>query len=186
MIAKCIQVLFLLTLTSCAFFKSHLISGERKYLKEEDLASLNSSYEVVGFKGGISKRDIHETRENSAYRLGFSMDTMAFSLKGKRLDIKLLSVDTIQFTFADSKGVFARFVIPGKLKHGCYYLKNTILECHGLPYILGGCNNEKTRIGLTKNNDLFIQNAVDNTGAFLLIFASGYSYNYVSFYKRKQ
>jgi len=74
--------------------------------------------------------------------------------------------------------------LKGKYKKGMFYLDNKFLECHGVPYIFGGCNNNKRRIGLTKNGNLLVNEAIDNSGALLLIIGAGYSYNITYEYER--
>jgi hypothetical protein len=78
--------------------------------------------------------------------------------------------------------IITNYKYDGKLKNGFFYLNNKKVKFNGIPYLFGGSRSEKTRIGLSKNNDLIVQTAIDNTGAFLLIVGSGYSYNIATFF----
>ena len=77
----------------------------------------------------------------------------------------------------------ANYTFDGKLKNGYFYLNNKQVEFNGIPYLLGGSSSEKRRIGISKDNDLIVQTAIDHTGAFLLIIGTGYSYNVATFFK---
>ena len=82
--------------------------------------------------------------------------------------------------FYENKLLVKKIGIEAKLKrNGFIKLKNTKTNCQGIPYIFGGCDQKKMRIGFTKNEQMTVQEAVSNTGAFLFVFGTGYSYNAV-------
>ena len=119
--------------------------------------------------------------------LNRSNDKFADSIRCKSYNIKFANVKTILVQGIDTDdNTVSNYTFEGKLKNGFFYLNNKQVEFNGVPYLLGGSRSEKTRIGLSKDNDLIVQTAIDNTGAFLLIIGSGYSYNVATFFKERK
>jgi hypothetical protein len=103
----------------------------------------------------------------------------------KSYKIKFISADTLLVQGIDfNDSIVTNTKFDGKFEDGFFYLNNKMIEFNGIPYILGGSGSEMTRIGLSKNNDLIVQTAIDHTGAFLFVFGAGYSYNIATFFKQ--
>ncbi|MEO5788937.1 hypothetical protein [Gelidibacter sp.] len=66
-----------------------------------------------------------------------------------------------------------------------FYLNNNFISCNGIPFLFGGCVNDKRRIGLTKDDKLLINAGFSNKGAVLLVMGAGYNYNESFEYTRK-
>ncbi len=75
-------------------------------------------------------------------------------------------------------------VIGGKLKEGMFYLNNKDLTINGIPFLIGGYESDKRRIGITKDNNLIVNTAIGNEGGVLFIIGAGYQYNKTFEYQR--
>ena len=75
-------------------------------------------------------------------------------------------------------------VITGKLKKGMFYLNNKDLTINGIPFLIGGYESDKRRIGITKDNNLIVNTAIGNEGGVLFIIGAGYKYNTTFEYRR--
>lgn len=114
---------------------------------------------------------------NTKDSVGNENDKLSLNLKFK--NEYLLSIKV----YRDSQ-IVRDTILYGKYKKGMFYLDNKFLDCNGVPYLFGGCRNNKRRIGLTKKGNLLINEAVSNEGAILLIIGAGYSYNLTYEYQR--
>jgi hypothetical protein len=94
-----------------------------------------------------------------------------------QIKLEITALDKLRVSLY-RKGIIVRdTTFAGKMRNGMFIIKNKYLKCHGVPYIFGGCNNTKRRIGLLKTNNLIINEAIDNSGALLLIIGAGYKLN---------
>lgn len=172
-------------LVSCATFSKRLTNSNRLFI--EDYSDLNGSYLLIptqqydkrGKPTAISDGKQLYNFYNVIKKENIEIDSIEknwFEIKANKdsLNCFIYLKDTLSKSFS----------LKGKIKKGYLYLDNKTLDCHGVPYLFGGCNHQKQRIGKSLNNNLLLQTAVDNTGAFLFIIGSGYRYNSLYQYKR--
>jgi len=103
-----------------------------------------------------------------------------------RVGIKVISKDTIQANLILNDSIIETSILTGKLKrNGVFYPdgKNSF-ECHGIPYILGGCESQRYRIGIKEGGGLLIERAYELAGAFLFWIWSGYGFNTINYYEK--
>lgn len=182
-------LIIIISLSSCASFSGKIIKKDKVKLTETDLKKITGTYELLpdikyDAKGESEFID-KKASLNNIY--SFLSDTkIEFdSLKKYTVRLDLINKNKLKFMVSNEKIIVDSIVMTGKLKNnGLFHLDNKFLKCHGIPYLFGGCINHKTRIGITKDNGLVVNQAVDNSGAFLLFIWSGYSYNSAYHFKK--
>jgi len=177
-----IAIVIALSLGSCASYNGRMVKQAQGNLEKTSLNTLDGTYSLYSFKGykrnGDTYPDDHDSNVSSLYRYIGSDNFETDSLAHYTVTVKAENANTLKFEFKKDDLTVKSHTIEGKLKsNGLFYLGNQIKDCTGVPYILGGCYHSKTRIGRTKNGDLLVQNAVDSSGAILILFSGGYSYN---------
>ncbi|WP_236900635.1 hypothetical protein [Elizabethkingia ursingii] len=178
-----------LILGSCVSFSNRMIKDDLTVIKKNNVnliegkyysegyehinSSLNKSEKVEGFSKMLSQKSKVKSEEINEVEI--ILKPLAKN-KAYQLEFRLVKNDSVRYVFKHN----------AKLKNGLLLLENYTSECHGIPYLLGGCENFQSRIGLTKDNHLLIQDYYENSGAALFIMWAGYSINYAEKYKRIQ
>ncbi|MBN2779162.1 MAG: hypothetical protein JXR36_16130 [Bacteroidales bacterium] len=176
--------LTMLLTASCTTYNNGLVRKERVKLSIETMNSFNMTFSSKSYKYCV-KKGMFELKEiDLLSQLNISNYKLSNNTSYKSYKVKFISIDTLLVQGVDfNDSIVANYTFDGKLKNGYFYLNNKQVEFNGIPYLLGGSSSEKRRIGISKDNDLIVQTAVDHTGAFLLIFGAGYSYNVATFFK---
>lgn len=186
-----LSTLFLiLFLSSCASFSDKMIKENKAALSENDLSKLEGKYELFpdlkyDEKGNVQNIDSQDSK--TRYNLNYfvkSEDSKYDYDDFYVVEVKVLSENKIRFVTKKNDAVTDSVELTGKLKNGFFYPDNKYLKRNGIPYLAGGYNNHKTRIGLAKDNGLLVNYAYDNSGAILFLFWAGSSYNLGFHYKR--
>ncbi len=103
-----------------------------------------------------------------------------------RVGVNVISKDSIEINLIFNDSIIETSILTGKLKrNGLFYPdgKNSF-ECQGIPYILGGCEHLRYRIGIKKGGGLLVEKAYESAGAFLLWIWSGYGFNITYYYEK--
>lgn len=194
-----INTIFLVfAFSSCATFSEKGFRKEVEKLKIENISKLNGNYSFNPIKryyshGKPEPRDniADSLRSNNAYIFLLNQPSNKYikfdSISKIKNNFQLnLTVENniLKVKVLENLVVIKDTTLTGKYKNGMFYLDNKFLDCNGIPYLFGGCRNNKRRIGLTKNGNLIINEAVNNEGALLLIIGAGYSHNMTYEYKR--
>ena len=88
----------------------------------------------------------------------------------RSVKISVLNDKKIQFSFKTVNGTENNYQSNYKFsKNGLILLKNKNFRLTGLPYIFGGYQINKTELGLTKQNQLFLKGVKVDEGAILII-----------------
>jgi len=185
-----IYLFVILLMCSCASFSDKMIRENKTALSENDFSKLEGKYELFpdlkyDEKGNpeiIDSQD-YKTRNNLNYFVKSEKSTYDYD-NSYFVEIKLLSQNRIKFITQKNNIKIDSTELGVELKNGLFYLDNKYLKRNGIPYLAGGYNNHKTRIGLSKNNGLLVNYAYDNSGAILFLFWAGSSYNLGYHYKR--
>ncbi|MBZ4036030.1 hypothetical protein K6T82_14750 [Flavobacterium sp. 17A] len=182
--------LIILLFSSCASFSDKMIKENKSALSENDLSKLEGKYELFpdlkyDEKGNATTIDSQESRAryNLNYFIKSEKSKFDYS-QGYVVEVKLLDKNRFQFITQKDNQIIENIEVGGKLKNGLFYLDNKYLKRNGVPYLAGGYDNHKTRIGLSKDNGLLVNYAYDNSGAVLFMFWAGSSYNLGYHYKR--
>ncbi|WP_428228524.1 hypothetical protein [Flavobacterium sp.] len=190
----CVSVL----VSNCAFFSKKDFKNDYTTINESNILSFNGKYTFFPVKKFDSKNknadfDLSGNYINSYNNI--TNESLKFEdrdsiLKGTTIyHIELNLVDNTALNIELFKNNYSikKQQIKGILKKdGMFYLDNKFLKCTGIPYLFGGCNNNKRRIAISKNNNLIVNEAVDNTGALLFLLWGGLSYNSAYEFKRLQ
>lgn len=192
-----ILILVSSTILNCASFSKKNIREDLDHLKDTNLTKLNGTYAFHPIKKyhNHSKKQIIQTpallRTNNAYDFIINQDLnkklVLDSLieNDYQISLHLENKNEIRIKLLENSKVIRDTLFSGKHKNGMFYLNNKFLRCTGVPFLFGGCTNDKRRIGLTKNGNLLINAAYSNEGAFLLVMGAGYNYNESFEYQRK-
>lgn len=175
-----------LSLNSCVSFSRKMIKDDLSEMRIENVQMIDGQYEYKGYEHIRNGNVKSDQTGNVGEMLG---------IKGKAVKEvdKLIIKSTplaknktyeIQFMFLKEDSLTYTFTYKARLRNGLLLLNNFNSHCNGIPYLLGGCENFQSRIGLTKDHHLLIQDYYDNNGALLLFFWSGYTINYAEKYQR--
>lgn len=91
----------------------------------------------------------------------------------------------MQTQLFENDSVISAHILKGKLRNnGTFHLSDKINDAWGIPFLIGGHSQKKTRIGNTTDGELFVQSAYYSGGALLLIFGDMRGYNDVLSYQK--
>lgn len=178
-------VLITISFNSCASFNPGLTKDFKTSFTKEIIRDFNEKYENFSYGNYIKKNEFNPSRNEDLYQMLTDSSRTSVKEKKQYVHIRFPNESKVSIKFYSDTTLLEELNISGKLEaDGFFLLKNTTRECHGIPYILGGCNIIKRRIGLSQSGDLIIEEAISNEGAFLLIIGSGYSYSSASLIKK--
>lgn len=176
----------IVSLNSCVSFSRKMIENDLLMLNKENVQMIDGQYEYKGYE--------HIVNNNTKSDKTGSVGEMLAMKNGEVKDFDKLIIKSVQlaknktyevqFIFFKDSTIGYTFKYKAKLKNGLFLLNNFTSHCDEIPYLFGGCRNFQSRIGLTQDHNLLIQDYYDNSGAFLLFFWSGYTINYAEKYKR--
>ncbi|WP_346986393.1 hypothetical protein [Chryseobacterium sp. POE27] len=175
-------------LNSCATFSRKMIKDDLSVITKENVSVIDGEYDFKGYEHINSAGKISEQTRDFAGMMDLTNTKIAdydkVVIKSKALDKK--KKYKLEFKLLKNDSVKYSFTYNGTLKNGLFMLSNYTSKCHGIPFLLGGCRSFQSRIGLTGQKDLLIQDYYDNSGAALFIMWAGYTINYAEKFKRIQ
>lgn len=174
---------------SCASYENKQVRKNAVQLHESEINRFNGTYELYPDIDYDHKDNTKSSGKwASKLHLPSAIDnrsTVYDSLKQYTVRLNVLDKNTMLFIVHDQQTPIDTILLKGKLKrNGLFYFKNLEVKSHGVPYLFGGTQSNKSRIGLTADNGLLVNQANDNSGAVLLIFWAGNAYNSTLHYKR--
>jgi hypothetical protein len=169
---------------SCAHFKNSAIRPFKEKLITENITEFSRKFDIRADRIFIGKHQEFISNHKKISLLKLLTDSN--SNDTSEYVVPVFSDDTISFHFYQNKKITEVIEIEAKLKrNGFIRLKNTKTNCQGIPYLFGGCDQEKMRIAFSSEGQMIVHQAVSNTGALLFIFGTGHSYNAVYFFEEK-
>jgi len=182
-----VSLIMMTIFTNCASFSKRGFSKDYTKLSEENLSTISGKYKIYPskrFGGKFKNVDKDSLRYINIYRKivnEYWKGKNKLSNQSHNQNDYFVQLDLIKSSLSvklfENKVLIKEAQLGGKLKKGMFYLDNKQLDCYGIPYIFGGCLNNKRRLAISKNNNLIVNEAVGNEGAFLLIMRSGHRYN---------
>jgi hypothetical protein len=187
---KVLVVIICFCISSCASYESIYKKMDKLEITEINIDKITGTYEMfptLQYNTTRGKTTLFEKPENvsaNAYQeiidKAIKIDTTS-----KYSMTLICKKEEILFKYFSDTTLIETKVIKGKLnKNGFYYLDNSKIICHGIPYLLGGCKQTKLRLGLSTNGDLIINQAYKTSGAFMFFFWSGEQFNSCYFFKK--
>jgi hypothetical protein len=188
------------TIFSCASFTKKRFRKEIVNLEKGELNKLTGNYSLNPVRryyslgkenpndkipDSLKRNNGYYFLTNESYEKKSEFDSLKKNKSKYLLSLKLLNTNKLRVELLENSKVINDTIFEGKHEKGMFYIDNKYLDCNGVPFIFGGCRNNKRRIGLTKSGNLLINEAVSNEGALLLIIGAGYSYNVSYEYERK-
>ena len=182
----------------CASYSKKNIRKELDNLEKIDISRLEGNYfinptkEYYNYGKTQNENKPDSLKNNNAYQFILNTDFRKINIKDSvgnendklSLNLKFKNKNLLSIKVYRDSQIVRDTILYGKYKKGMFYLDNKFLDCNGVPYLFGGCRNNKRRIGLTKKGNLLVNEAVSNEGAILLIIGAGYSYNLTYEYQR--
>lgn len=190
-----------ITFFSCASFTKKRFRKEILNLEKVEINKLTGKYSLNPIRryyslgkeeandkipDSLKRNNGYYFLTNESYEKKIEFDSLRKNENNYFLSLILENTNKLKMELLENSKVIKDTVFEGKHKNGMFYIENKYLDCNGVPFLFGGCRNNKRRIGLTKNGNLLINEALSNEGAFLLIIGAGYSYNITYEYERKQ
>jgi len=168
----------LLLLNSCAIYSRKNKKYHQK-LEAKNLSELEGTYEVIPHKRFF--RDsvaILSDNKHNYYRLYKSLafnDTKVDSTAHYTVRIHDVEKDRLSCSLMKNDSVVSTRSIEGELKsNGTFHFEEQELHVFGLPFILGSVQHSKIRIGLSMDNQLYVETAKFSGGGFLIIIFGGW------------
>lgn len=188
------------TIFSCASFSKKRFRKELENLEETNISKLNGKYSFYPIKryyslgterpndtipDSLKYNNAYQFLVNESYEKKAKFNTLRKEENQYGITLTLENKNSLRFKVHENEKIIKDTILTGKHKNGMFYLDNKYLNCDGIPYLFGGCQNNKRRIGITKKGNLIINEAINNEGALLLIIGAGHSYNVAYEYDRK-
>lgn len=196
-----ITIFLVSVFSSCATFSKKGFRKEIKNLKPETISKLNGNYSFNPVKrySDYGKPESNDSipdplMRNNAYMYllnktpnkGEEFDSISSKKNNFHINLTIEANNLLKIRVLENSKIIKDTILVGKYRNGMFYVNNNFLKCHGIPYLFGGCSNNKRRIGITKKGSLLINEAVCNEGAMLLLIGAGENYNLTYEYKRKK
>jgi len=167
-----------LSLASCASFSEKIIRDKTEKLTKENIKNIEGTYEIQCydsyFKSRQGREIIQFKKPNRDVFVNYFTDTHTIDstlVKKLVVDIKLISDKEIAFTYRHQDSIVNETVLGMKLRgNGMLHLKNRETDMMGVPLIYGNFEIYRSRIGLSKSNDLIINYVYHITGVALILF----------------
>jgi hypothetical protein len=176
-------------LLNCASFSTKNFKNDYTSINPGNLHSFDGKFSFSPIKK-FDKKTEHSNIENlkkyiNSYNfitnesIKFNdIDSILNGTINYQIELKIITDKELSVELFKNNQSIKKQQIKGELKKdGMFYLDNKFLKCTGIPYLFGGCQNNKRRIAISKNNNLIVNEALDNTGALLFLFWAGPSYN---------
>jgi hypothetical protein len=182
-------ILISVSLLNCASFSTKDFKNDYTKINSTNLDSFEGKYSFSPIKK-FDKKTEHSNLETlkeyiNSYNF-ITNENLKFNdidsiLNGDvkyHIELKISNNNELNVELFKNNYSLKKQQIKGELKKdGMFYLDNKYLKCNGIPYLFGGCQNDKRRIGISNNKNLIVNEASDNTGALLFLFWAGQSYN---------
>ncbi len=191
-------ILILETTFGCASFSEKVAFKNQFVLKDETINKLNGFYEIGSLKAirkyentkvekieydSINRYSLFEVlREtNPTLREDIKTDTKNYKIK-----VRIVYKDRISFCLLKNENKIDSISLNYKIrKDGFIYLKNKNFKTKWIPLVCGNFEINRTKIGLTNENNLILSNSYFIYGAVLFIIGDTRKSNFSSEYKRK-
>jgi hypothetical protein len=175
-----------LILSSCAKYQRTLVDYAECKAPEDMIEKGTFSFQQHSYLDYAEKNQGHERKYDLAnvierVRSHEKLSSRYYSISFHTLTIMQLECYNTNDSLLYVKNYGGEFD-----NRNFFHLDNKLLNCWGVPYIFGGCEHEKTRIGITEDHGLVVQHAYDDFGAILIFFGSGRSFNSVILFRSKE
>ena len=182
-----IFIFLLLSMISCATFEK--TNNKNVQLNIE---KLNGKYSIFAMIQNNNKPYhynsyyFNNANENFYHKYGRGeWDTIKYdTLTGGEFSVKILDKKRIVLNFYRKSQIVKSLNLKYKLKDNWLYLKNKNFLFAGIPYIYGGIDIKKVRIGVNNRNNLIINTVNNSSGALLFIIGDAKKWEYINEYKR--
>ncbi|KAF2519039.1 hypothetical protein E0W68_07215 [Flavobacterium salilacus subsp. salilacus] len=179
-ILYCICAFLIILVSSCASFSDEEFKNDYKKIEAGNLSQLSGKYALYS---------VDSTRQVIAYNL--ILNEIIFTpsaldvVDNYEIHLEVKNEKEILVQLFNGTKIINQSIVSGELKNGMFYLDNKFRECHGVPYIFGGCRKNKRRLALSKDNSLIVNEAGNSSGAIMIILGDSHSYNISPKFLRK-
>ncbi|WP_426432129.1 hypothetical protein ACPX19_06150 [Winogradskyella sp. HB-48] len=185
-----LPLLFAILFQNCASFDKEFVNPNP--LKTQNLHKIEGTYDIANIVfDSIKNKKIpyFNTHTNFFKEIDRKLikDTLGLNnANDYKFELKILSQKKIKISYLKNGEIIRERDIKTKLKKdGFLYLSNKNLQFLGVPYIFGAFDIKKTRLTLSKNNNLIFDVSNTRSGAGLLIvFLTYKEWQYKREYKR--
>jgi len=175
--------------SGCASFSDRMSRQQKVKLTKQNLDHLSGTYQLFPNlsytkNGGIEMLQYQPKTER--FHRYVSKKKIDFkSSENLSVEVKVLGNNQINFRFKKDSLTIDTVTLSGRLQsRGLLLLGNKYVKFNGVPYIFGGSESAKTRIGLATDDGLILNHAYDRSGAFLLFIWGGRGYDIAYHFKR--
>ncbi|WP_298418277.1 hypothetical protein [uncultured Kordia sp.] len=182
-----------LSLSSCASFSTKIIQDKTTKLTKENVQSIEGTYAIKSHKATFlsnNRKVISYTnlKRNSTIDV-LTTKKMFDSLSIEKLvvDIKILKKNKITFIYRNQDSIVHKETVKLKIRgNGMLHLKNRHTHITGVPLIFGGVDISRSRIGLSTENELFINSVHYSQRTALVLFGDDRRLNQTFYFKKVQ
>lgn len=184
---------FLFILEGCALFKSKYQVDQNKILTKENLIKINSAYNdapiLTILKNQLFPKKTYESDTSYRFRLSayISKNEIEKEARVNKQYIKLQLLDNNHLAFIRISNLINVDTIVFKyvLKNDGYlYLKNNNFKINGFPFIFGGYEINRRRIGLNSEDNLIFESSYYIYGAALIFIGDDRKVKQSSLFKK--
>lgn len=183
--------IFSTTLFSCVSFSNKILKNETVKLDDNNIKNLNGvyyNYPLLAYNNNFNYAMADSVKKRiSAYNLFINnpikiskLDSLELGNIEEKFSLRFIDKNQIEIKYFTNEKIKSSEIIKGRIKKGFFYLDNKFHKTNGVPYLWGGIETRKRRIGLSENNDLIFNSVYSSQGGILIFFVGGntgkYSY----------
>lgn len=189
MIKRFITLIIFFIIVGCASFSKKEFKNNYIKLNEKSLAQITGVYKLYPKKmfgkqnlynhpdSLIRFTNLYQEFIDEDWKTKKKSDSLLSSTLNYYVKLNLKDNSLLQITLLEENKILRDTVFSGKLKNGMFYIENVYFKCWGVPYVFGGCSNNKRRVAISNDLNLIVNTAVESGGSLLIIFGDGVSYN---------
>jgi len=176
--------------SGCASFSHGRIIGRNiEKLTSDNLNQLTGTYSFTPDfsydKRGNPERITRSSEKDYFYRYVAKKEINIDSVDKYFIALTYVKGDSISISIKKENLIIDSLILPVRLQsRGLLKIGKMEVVYNGVPYLLGGSQSKKTRIGLSKDGGLILHHAVDGSGAFLFLIWAGRGYDLAYHFKR--
>ena len=186
---RILYILTCLTLIGCATFSKKEFKKELIKLDKNEALKISGKYKLYphkefGRQSSYSNFDslkkhgnLYQSIVNETWEKRKGLDSLIKEKDDYYIDLQIANGNVLKISLFEKNILIKDTLFNGKIKNGMFYIDNHYYKMTGIPYLAGGYESNKRRIGLSKSGNLIVNKAVSNEGAVLLIIGTGHAYN---------
>ncbi|MGX7666736.1 hypothetical protein [Flavobacterium pedocola] len=160
---------------------------------KQSISRINGEYSIypIDSTGSFSDNEFNNEFNNAFIKFyrkygRVVRDTLKLSkLHDYSLKLEIKNEAEIELKYLKNKNIIKQLKLPYEIKpDGYLYLENKNRLYQGIPYLFGGVDIKKIRLGMDPAENLIIEEVYHSSGALLFIFGDSKTWHNRNYYKK--